>query len=205
MVTPCLSFVKDNPRYVVLSVCCNSTSCNIIFTRLAFVDNVNSVVNDFVLFIFTHLSYVRLANMLAASCSLSCAVDACFSLHHSTRSLSYIACTFHYIWKLLNQVIVKIRNRVSHTTPPCGTPCLRRPFLRFALSTVTLALRLCRYDLIHLCMFTPIPHRLSLRSNPSVHTISNAFWRSIQIANVYLLKDIIFLSLIPVWRDRVRR
>ena len=164
---------KVTPRYVVLSVCCNSTSSNIIFICLAFVDNVNSVVNDFVLLIFTHQSCVLLDNMLAASCSLSCAVVAYSSLHHSTRSSAYIA-HFTASGSCLIRSLMKIRNRVSDRTPPCGTPCLRRTFLLFMLSTVTLALRLCRYDLIHLYIFPPIPHRLSLRSNPSVHTLSNA-------------------------------
>ena len=170
---------------MVLSLCCNSTSFNIIFICLAFVDYVNSVVNDFVLLIFTHQSCVQLDNMLAASCSLSCAVVACSSLHHSTISSAYIA-HFTASGSCLIRSLMKIRNWVGDRTPPCDTPCLRRTFLLFALSTVTLALRLCRYDLIHLYMFSPIPHRLILRSNPAVHTLLNAFWRSIQIANVCL-------------------
>ena len=137
------------------------------------------------LFIFTHQSCVQFDNMLTASCSLSCAVVACSSLHHSTRSSAYIA-HFTASGSCLIRSLIKIRNRVGDMTPPCGTPCLRRIFLLLVLSTVTLALRLCRYDLIHLYMFPPIPHRLSLRSKPSVYTLSNAFWRSIQIAKVCL-------------------
>ena len=180
---------KVTPRYVVLSVCCSFTFSKIIFTRFAFVDNVNRVVNDFVLLIFTHQSCVHLDNMLTASCSLSCAVVACSSLHHSTRSSAYIA-HFTASGNCLIRSLMKISNSVSDRTLPCGTPCLRRTFLLYALSTVSLALRLCRYDLIQLYMFPPIPHRLSLRSNLSIHTLSNAFWRSIQIANVCLLAEI---------------
>ena len=44
------------PRYVALSVCCSSVSCNIIFMGFDLVDKVKCVVKDFVLFIFTYQS-----------------------------------------------------------------------------------------------------------------------------------------------------
>ena len=62
-----------------------------ILTCFALVDKVNSVVNDLVSLIFTHQSCVQLDKMFAASCSLSCAVVACSSVHHITRSSAYIA------------------------------------------------------------------------------------------------------------------
>ena len=83
--------------------------------------------------------------MLAVSCSLSYAVVACSSIHHITRSAAYLSA----FGSCLTKSLMKIRNRVGDKTPPCGTPCLRM-FLLLALSMVTLALRLCRYALIHL-------------------------------------------------------
>ena len=91
-----------------------------------------------------------------------------------TRSPAYIA-HLTASGSCLIRSLMKIRKRVGDRTPPCGTPCRRRFFLLLALSMVSLALRLCRYDLIHLYMFPPILPFLSLRSNPSVHTLSNAF------------------------------
>ena len=147
-----------------------------ILTCFALVDKVNNVVNDLVLLIFTHQSCVQLDQMFAASCSLSCAVVACSSVHHITRSSAYIA-HLTASGSCLIRSLMKIRKRVGDRTPPCGTPCLRRIFLLLALSMVTLALRLCRYDLIHLYMFPPILHFLSLWSNPSVHTFIKCFFK----------------------------
>ena len=115
----------------------------------ALVDKVNNVVNDLVLLIFTHQSCVQLDKVFAASCSLSCAVVACCFVHHITRSSAYIA-HLTASGNCLIRSLMKIRKRVGDRTPPCGTPCLRRFFLLLALSMITLALRLCRYDFIHL-------------------------------------------------------
>ena len=76
---------------------------------------------------------------------------------------------------------------VGDMTPPCGTPCLRSIFLLFVLSMTTLALRLCREDLIQQNIFPATLHFFSFRRRPSVQTVSNAFCRSIHTFRVCFL------------------
>ena len=73
------------------SVCSSSVSSNIIFMGFGLVDKVNSVVQDLVLFIFTHQSCAQLDKMLVASWSCVLAVVAYSSVLHRTKSSAYIA------------------------------------------------------------------------------------------------------------------
>ena len=153
---------KVIPRYVALSVCCNSVSSNIIFMGFDLFDRVKSVLKDLVLFIFTQQSCAQLDKMLIASWSNILAVVAYYYVLHRTKSSAYM-------------------------TPPSGTPCLRSIFLLFVLYMTTLALRLCRHDLIHPNIFLVMLHFFSFRSRPSVQTVSNAFCRPIHTVSVCFL------------------
>ena len=82
---------KVIPMYVALLVSSSSVSSNIIFMCFGLVDNVKSVVQDLVLFIFTHQSSAQLDKMLVASWSRVLAVVAYSSVLHRTKSSAYIA------------------------------------------------------------------------------------------------------------------
>ena len=78
-------------------------------------------------------------------------------------------------------------NRVGDITPPCGTPCLRVLFLRRCCFIWTFAFLLCIYCPIHLNIRPATPRWCSFNLNPSLHTLSNAFSRSIHTASVCFL------------------
>ena len=73
-------------RYVALSVCSSSVSSNIILMGFGLVDKVKikNVVQDLVLFIFTHQYFAQLDKMLVASWSRVLAVVAYSSVLHCT-------------------------------------------------------------------------------------------------------------------------
>ena len=169
-------------RYVALSVCSSSVSSNIIFMGLGLVDKVKSVVQDFVLFIFTHQSCAKLNKMLVASWSRVLAVVAYSSVLHMTKSS---ACITHFTGDgdFLIRSLMKTKKSFGDMTPPCGTPCLRSIFLFFVLSMTTLTQRLCRYDLINRNIFPVMLYFFSFRSRPSVQTVSNVL-RSIHTVSV---------------------
>ena len=177
---------KVIPRYIALSVCCSSVSSYIIFMGFDLVDKVKSVVNDLVLFIFTHHSCAQLARMLVASWSRILAYSSGL---HRTRSSVYIA-HFTENGKFLDKghwSVMNSKKSVGDMSPPCGTPCLRSIFLLFVLCMTTLARRLCRYDLIHRNIFRVMLHFFSFRSRPSAQTVSIAFCRSIHTVSVSFL------------------
>ena len=89
--------------------------------------------------------------MLFASWSIL-AVVAFSSVLYKTKSPAY---TVHFTGdgNFLIRSLVNTKKRVGDRTLTCGTPCLRSIFLSVALSTTTLARRLCRYDLIHRNIF----------------------------------------------------
>ena len=74
--------------YVVLSLYCSSVSSNIFFMDFNLVANVKSVVEDFVLFMFTHQSCVQLDKMLVAfwSCILAILVYSSVIHLHTLRT-----------------------------------------------------------------------------------------------------------------------
>ena len=92
--------------------------------------------------------------------------------------------------------------RVGDKTPLCGTPRRRSIFLLLLLSMTTLALLLCVYDLIHLNVFPEILHILSFSRSPSVHTLSNAFCKSVNTKSVFFYVEIHLLFPVPtMWFD----
>ena len=139
---------KVIPRYDALSVCSSSVLSNISFLGFGLVDKVKSVVQYLVLFIFTHQSCAQLDKMLVASWSRVLAVVAYFSVLHRTKSSAYIA-HFTGDGHFLIRSLMNTKKSGGDMTPPCGTPCLRSILFLFVLSMITLARRLCRYDLIH--------------------------------------------------------
>jgi hypothetical protein len=70
--------------------------------------------------------------------------------------------TFDKVWK---------DNRVSGSTPPCGTLCFKRALRPHCPSTSTLALLLYRYDLVQLYILPLMPYRRSFNRSPSFHTL----------------------------------
>ena len=177
---------KVIPRYIALSVCSSSVSSNIIYMGFGLVGKIKSVVQDLVLFIFTHQYCAQLDKMLVASWSRVLAVVAYSSVLHRTYASAYIA---HFTGdrNYLIRSLMNTKKSVGDMTPPCGTSCQRSIFLLFVLSMTTLARRLCRYDLIHRNIFPVMLHFFSFRSRPSVQTVSNAFCRSIHTVSVCIL------------------
>ena len=106
-----------------------------------------------------------------ASCILYVAVVAYSYVHQSTRSSAYRAA-----WIPLGgsgtRSLMKSMNRVDDNTPPCGTACRSGTFWTQCPSTITLALRLCEYDLVHRNMLPLMPLRWSFTRRPSFHTMS---------------------------------
>ena len=126
--------------------------------------------------------------MTMSSVIMCCVIVLIF--HHT-----YIA-HFTGDGNFLIRLLMNTKKNVGDMTPPCGTPCLRSIFLLCVLSMTTLARRLCRYDLIHRNIFTAILQFFSIRSRPSVQTVSNAFCRSIHTVSVYFCAGIRLQSLV---------
>ena len=105
------------------------------------------------------------------------------SVLHRTKSSAYTA-YFTGDEHFLIRSLMNTKKSVGDMTPPCGIPCLRSIFLLFVLYMTTLALRLCRYDLIHRNIFPAMLIFFSLRTRPSVQTVSNVFCRSIHTVSV---------------------
>ena len=180
-----MSLAKGNSK-VYCTVCVLQICVIQHFKGFDLVDKVKSVVKDLVLFIFTHPSGAQLDRLLVASWSRILADVAYFYVLHMSKSSAYIA---HFTGDInfLIRSLMNTKKSVGDMTPPCGTPCLRSVFLLFVLSTTTLDRQLCRYYLIHRTIFPAMLHFFSFRSKPSVHTLSNAFCRSIHTVSVCFL------------------
>lgn len=120
-----------------------------------------SLVEDLSRLISTYQSPAHAISMFAGSCILHTVVLTCSSLHHYPRSSAYKAALIH-LGNLDTKSLMKRKKKsVREKTPPWETPWHSRNFILLALSRLTCARQLNRYDLIHF-NFLPLHSSSSL-------------------------------------------